>query len=119
MARILAEQVSTPTGQIAAELVLRDGVIAAVEARASCPAGAIDWTGDVLVAGLIDIHTANLEKHYQPRPRALWDAYGAALLPDGQCVTARTTPLPSPPPPPPRHQGCRPPHPLCPSLPPP
>ncbi|MDO8411566.1 MAG: alpha-D-ribose 1-methylphosphonate 5-triphosphate diphosphatase [Phenylobacterium sp.] len=89
--RIFSDQVITPTGQIAAELVLRDGVIAAVEARASAPAGALDWTGDVLVAGLIDIHTDNLEKHYQPRPGALWDAYGAALAHDGQCVTAGIT----------------------------
>ena len=89
--RIFSDQVITPTGQIAAELVLRDGVIAAVEARASAPAGAIDWTGDVLIAGLIDIHTDNLEKHYQPRPGALWDAYGAALAHEGQCVTAGIT----------------------------
>ncbi len=89
--RIFSDQVITPGGEVAAELVFRDGLIAAVEPRAACPAGAADWTGDLLIAGLVDIHTDNLERHYQPRPGALWDAYGAALAHDGQCVTAGIT----------------------------
>jgi alpha-D-ribose 1-methylphosphonate 5-triphosphate diphosphatase len=39
----------------------------------------------------VDIHTDNLEKHYQPRPGALWDAYGAAVAHDGQCAAAGIT----------------------------
>lgn len=89
--RIFSDQVVTPEGQIAAELIVRGETIAAVEPKSAPSAAALDWRGDVLIPGLVDIHTDNLEKHYQPRPGALWDAYGAALAHDGQCVTAGIT----------------------------
>lgn len=89
--RIFSDQVITPQGLFAAEVVIREGAIATVERRTSPAVGSLDWTGDVLMPGLIDIHTDNLEKHYQPRPGALWDAYGAALAHDGQCAAAGIT----------------------------
>jgi alpha-D-ribose 1-methylphosphonate 5-triphosphate diphosphatase len=89
--RIFSDKVVTPLGQIAAELVLSKGVITAVVQGQAPSAHALDWRGDFVIPGLVDIHTDNLEKHYQPRPGALWDAYGAALAHDGQCVTAGIT----------------------------
>lgn len=89
--RIFSDHLLTPDGLIIGEVVIRDRVILAVEARPSPSAQALNWTGDWLVPGLVDIHTDNLEKHYQPRPGALWDAYGAALAHDGQCAAAGIT----------------------------
>ena len=89
--RIFSDKVVTPSGQIAAELVLSGDVIAALVPGRAPSADALDWRGDFVIPGLVDIHTDNLEKHYQPRPGALWDAYGAALAHDGQCVTAGIT----------------------------
>src|SRR5690606_30152708 len=91
MVRIFSQAVVTPEGQRAAEVVIEDGVIAAVEAAQAPSAGAVDWSGEVLIPGLVDIHTDNYEKHYQPRPGALWDAYGAALAHDAQCAAAGIT----------------------------
>ena len=76
--RIYSRHIVTPEGLVGGEAVVRHGVIVAVEARQFPSAQAVDWSGDWLIPGLIDIHTDNLEKHYQPRPGALWDAYGAA-----------------------------------------
>lgn len=89
--RIFSEQVITPQGMVSAEVVVRGGEIAAVAPRPTAPAGALDWGRDLLIPGLVDIHTDNFEKHYQPRPGALWDAYGAALAHDGQCAAAGIT----------------------------
>ncbi len=89
--RIFCASIVTPRGQICGEVVLRGARIHAVEVRPTPPAGALDWGGDTLVAGLVDIHTDAFEKHYQPRPGALWDAYGAALAHDGQCASAGIT----------------------------
>jgi alpha-D-ribose 1-methylphosphonate 5-triphosphate diphosphatase len=89
--RIFSDNLLTPDGLVVGEAVIRDGVITAVDLRTSPSAQALDWTGDWLVPGLVDIHTDNLEKHYQPRPGALWDAYGAALAHDGQCAAAGIT----------------------------
>lgn len=91
MVRIFSQGVVTPQGRCAAEVVIENGVIAAVEAGSAPSAGALDWSGEVLIAGLVDIHTDNYEKHYQPRPGALWDAYGAALAHDAQCASAGIT----------------------------
>jgi alpha-D-ribose 1-methylphosphonate 5-triphosphate diphosphatase len=89
--RIFSTSVITPQGAVAAEVLLRDGLIAEVELRPQASARAQDWGIDMLIPGLVDIHTDNLEKHYQPRPGALWDAYGAALAHDGQCASAGIT----------------------------
>jgi alpha-D-ribose 1-methylphosphonate 5-triphosphate diphosphatase len=89
--RIFSERIVTPEGLVHGEAVVRDSLILAVEPRASASAGALDWGADMLTPGLVDVHTDNFEKHYQPRPGALWDAYGAALAHDGQCAAAGLT----------------------------
>jgi len=89
--RIFSQNIVTPQGVVRGEVVMAHGVIAAVDVRPAPSATALDWSGDWLVPGLVDIHTDNFEKHYQPRPGALWDAYGAALAHDGQCATAGIT----------------------------
>lgn len=89
--RIFSEAIVTPAGLVAGEVLIRDGLIAAIDRRPGPSVQALDWRGDWLVPGLVDIHTDNLEKHYQPRPGALWDAYGAALAHDGQCAAAGIT----------------------------
>lgn len=89
--RIFSEQVVTPEGVFRAEVTLREGSILAIEPASSASPAAEDWGRDWLIPGLVDIHTDNLERHYQPRPGALWDAYGAALAHDGQCASAGIT----------------------------
>ena len=89
--RIYSQAIVTPQGVVAGEVTIRDSAIVAVDARPSPSPQALDWSADWLIPGLIDIHTDNLEKHYQPRPGALWDAYGAALAHDGQCASAGIT----------------------------
>lgn len=89
--RIYSENIVTPGGLVRGEVVVSGEVILAVEPRAGASTGALDWGVDWLIPGLVDIHTDNLEKHYQPRPGALWDAYGAALAHDGQCASAGIT----------------------------
>lgn len=89
--RIFSSHIVTPDGLVTGEVILRDGQVLAVEGRSSASTVALDWGSDWLIPGLVDIHTDNLEKHYQPRPGALWDSYGAALAHDGQCAAAGIT----------------------------
>jgi alpha-D-ribose 1-methylphosphonate 5-triphosphate diphosphatase len=89
--RIFSQRIVAPDGLVCGEAVVRGAVILAVEPRASASRGALDWGADMLVPGLVDLHTDNFEKHYQPRPGALWDGYGAALAHDGQCAAAGLT----------------------------
>lgn len=89
--RLFSQRVVTPEACAPAELVVTSGRILAVEPRDAPSADAQDWGHDLLIPGLIDIHTDNLEKHYQPRPGATWDDVGAVMAHDGQCAAAGIT----------------------------
>lgn len=49
------------------------------EGRSQLP-GAEDCAGDLLIPGLIEIHTDNVEQHMEPRPGVMWPSSIAALL---------------------------------------
>ncbi|MEJ8472970.1 alpha-D-ribose 1-methylphosphonate 5-triphosphate diphosphatase [Roseibium algae] len=51
----------------------------------------IDFGGDYLLPGLVDIHTDHFEKHVLPRPHVRWDAMRAALSHDAQIIGSGTT----------------------------
>ena len=73
-------------------VVVRGTVIAVVEAGpAATAAGAIDLDGDVLMAGVIDVHTDNLERQVQPRVNARWPSRSAMIAHDAQCAAAGVT----------------------------
>ncbi|MFT3973848.1 MAG: alpha-D-ribose 1-methylphosphonate 5-triphosphate diphosphatase [Amaricoccus sp.] len=59
-------------------VLVRDGQIVAVNSGAAVPRGALDCEGDLLVPGLIELHTDNLERHLEPRPGVAWP-HGAAI----------------------------------------
>src|ERR1700758_2006231 len=63
-----------------------DGRIAGM-GEGSAPAGSEDARGDLLMPGLIELHTDHLEAHYVPRPKVYWDPLAAVVSYDGQLVT--------------------------------
>lgn len=72
-------------------LAVRDGVIAELsEGRSSLPA-ALDCDGDLVLPGLIELHTDNLERHIMPRPQAYWPADAAVMGHDREIATAGIT----------------------------
>jgi alpha-D-ribose 1-methylphosphonate 5-triphosphate diphosphatase len=76
---------------VAGGLHVVDGSIRAIDQGETIPGGSLDLDGDFLIAGLIDLHTDNLEKHYQPRKDVFWDAVNAAMSHDGQVISAGIT----------------------------
>ncbi len=67
-------------------LTVENGVITQLEA-----AGGHDCEGDLLMPGMIDLHTDNLERQAQPRSSARWPSRSALLIHDAQCVAAGIT----------------------------
>src|ERR1700745_3092989 len=55
------------------------------------PAGSEDARGDLLMPGLIELHTDHLEAHYVPRPKVFWDPIAAVVSYDGQLATSGIT----------------------------
>lgn len=85
-----------------ARIVLADRVIdrgwVAIEAgrivefgEGPAPRGSVDCGGDLLMPGLIELHTDHLEMHYQPRPKVQWDPVAAVVSYDGQLATCGIT----------------------------
>jgi alpha-D-ribose 1-methylphosphonate 5-triphosphate diphosphatase len=58
-------------------LVVSGGLIAEI-GEGAAPPGATSFEGDMLIPGLIELHTDHLETHIQPRPKVHWPI-GAAL----------------------------------------
>jgi alpha-D-ribose 1-methylphosphonate 5-triphosphate diphosphatase len=50
-----------------------------------------DCGGDLLMPGLIELHTDHLEAHYVPRPKVFWDPVAAVVSYDGQLATSGIT----------------------------
>lgn len=70
-------------------ILVRNGEIAAVDRG---PGGTgKDLDGDVLMPGVIDLHTDNLEKHFFPRPNIDWNPVSAAVTHDGCCLSVGVT----------------------------
>ncbi|MDC0738683.1 alpha-D-ribose 1-methylphosphonate 5-triphosphate diphosphatase [Cognatishimia sp. SS12] len=65
-------------------LTIVDGVIADIREGDAVPLGAVDCGGDVLMPGAVELHTDNLERHIQPRPKVDWPHDAAILAHDGE-----------------------------------
>jgi alpha-D-ribose 1-methylphosphonate 5-triphosphate diphosphatase len=72
-------------------VLLRDGRIAGIDTSPSAAPGAIDFGGDYLIPGMIELHTDNLDKHIAPRPKVHWPAEPAVIAHDAQIATAGIT----------------------------
>lgn len=73
-------------------IAVRDGAIAAVDPGQSALSAAIDLNGDYLMPGLVELHTDNLERHFQPRPSVIWPSgLSAVLAHDTQIVGSGIT----------------------------
>ena len=62
-----------------------------ISSGSSVPAGAEDCDGDFISPGLIELHTDNLERHIQPRPKVDWPHTAAILAHDGELASTGIT----------------------------
>src|ERR1700712_1097449 len=69
---------------------MSDGRIAEF-GEGDAPRGSVDAAGDLIMPGLIELHTDHLEMHYVPRPKVFWDPIAAVVSYDGQLATSGIT----------------------------
>jgi alpha-D-ribose 1-methylphosphonate 5-triphosphate diphosphatase len=72
-------------------LTIVDGRIADIQPGLSRHPAAMDLEGDLLIPGVVDVHTDNLERQVQPRVNARWPSRSAFLSHDAQCAVAGVT----------------------------
>ncbi len=80
-----------PNETVRGSIVVKDGVIHAIEKGASVPAGAEDCEGDYVAPGLIELHTDNLERHLHPRPHVEWPHQAAIVAHDAELASVGIT----------------------------
>jgi alpha-D-ribose 1-methylphosphonate 5-triphosphate diphosphatase len=78
-------------GTLTGALRLSQGVIADISTGPGVPRGAIDCGGDLVMPGLIELHTDNLERHIQPRPKVDWPHAAAILAHDAELAGVGVT----------------------------
>jgi len=71
-------------------VALADGRIAEI-GEGAAPAGSADAAGDLVMPGLVELHTDHLEAHYVPRPKVFWNPIAAVVSYDGQLATCGIT----------------------------
>ncbi|MFV2093598.1 MAG: alpha-D-ribose 1-methylphosphonate 5-triphosphate diphosphatase [Hyphomicrobiales bacterium] len=71
----------------AGTVCLSDGRITDIDDQISQVPSATDFEGDLLLPGLVELHTDNVEKHMMPRPGVFWPAE-AALLDHDRVIAA-------------------------------
>src|ERR1700742_3052035 len=82
---------------VLADRVIDHGWIAFADGRVAgygegdAPSPAEDAAGDLVMPGLIELHTDHLEAHYVPRPKVFWNPIAAVISYDGQLATSGIT----------------------------
>jgi len=80
-----------------ADEIIGDGWITAANGiilefgRGRPPARAQDMAGDLVIPGLVELHTDHIEAHYMPRPKVHWDPVSAVVSYDGQLAVCGIT----------------------------
>lgn len=84
-------RVVTPEHVLHGSVVVENGELVEIHEGPSRHAEAIDFGGDYLLPGLVDIHTDHFEKHLYPRAHVRWDFMRAALAHDAQIIGGGVT----------------------------
>jgi alpha-D-ribose 1-methylphosphonate 5-triphosphate diphosphatase len=71
-------------------ITIENGLIAEI-GEGAAPERGFDLDGDLLLPGLIELHTDHLEAHVTPRPKVHWDAVAAVISYDAQIATSGIT----------------------------
>ena len=82
---------------VLADRVIEHGWVALADGRiaefgeGNAPGGSEDAAGDLIMPGLIELHTDHLEAHYVPRPKVFWDPVASVVSYDGQLAISGIT----------------------------
>ena len=80
-----------PTETLRGQVRLVDGQIRDIAEGVTVPPGAINCGGDLVMPGLIELHTDNLERHIEPRPKVNWPHAAAIIAHDAELASVGIT----------------------------
>ena len=80
-----------PHEVITGSIHIQNGQIKAIDHGTAIPPGAIDCNSDLVMPGLIELHTDNLERHIEPRPKVNWPHASAIIAHDAELASVGIT----------------------------
>ncbi len=80
-----------PKETLRGQVRIFDGRIADISQGKGVPPGAEDCAGDLVMPGLIELHTDNLERHIEPRPKVDWPHAAAIIAHDAELASVGIT----------------------------
>ncbi|MEM6304792.1 MAG: alpha-D-ribose 1-methylphosphonate 5-triphosphate diphosphatase [Pseudomonadota bacterium] len=72
-------------------ITIKAGVISEITEGGGIPTGALDCGGDLVLPGLVELHTDNVERHIEPRPEVDWPHLPALLAHDAELASTGIT----------------------------
>ncbi|WP_226782824.1 alpha-D-ribose 1-methylphosphonate 5-triphosphate diphosphatase [Oceaniglobus trochenteri] len=72
-------------------ITIENGVITEITEGDGLPTGALDCGGDLVLPGLVELHTDNVERHIEPRPEVDWPHLPALLAHDAELASTGIT----------------------------
>ncbi|WP_439155911.1 alpha-D-ribose 1-methylphosphonate 5-triphosphate diphosphatase [Yoonia sp.] len=82
---VLEDQVLTGS------VTIEQGVICDITEGDRVPSGALDCAGDLVIPGLVELHTDNVERHIEPRPEVDWPHLAALIAHDAELASTGIT----------------------------
>jgi alpha-D-ribose 1-methylphosphonate 5-triphosphate diphosphatase len=82
---VLEDQVLTGS------VTIKQGVICDIAEGDHVPTGALDCAGDLVIPGLVELHTDNVERHIEPRPQVDWPYLPALIAHDAELASTGIT----------------------------
>ena len=80
-----------PDEVLRGQIRLAEGRIAEIVEGGRIPSGAVDCGGDLVMPGLVELHTDNLERHLSPRPKVAWPHLPAIVAHDAELASTGIT----------------------------
>ena len=89
--RLANARLVLPDRVVTGEIVCEAGRIVEITERGEVPPGSVDCEGDLILPGLVELHTDNLERHLEPRPGVMFPPVSALLAHDAELASTGIT----------------------------
>lgn len=80
-----------PDRVVTGAVTIEKGVISEIAEGDTVPTGAVDCGGDLVLPGLVELHTDNVERHIEPRPEVDWPHLPALIAHDAELASTGIT----------------------------
>ncbi|MEM1301274.1 MAG: alpha-D-ribose 1-methylphosphonate 5-triphosphate diphosphatase, partial [Pseudomonadota bacterium] len=80
-------QLVLPDRVVTGAITIEQGVICEIREGDQVPTGAVDCKKDLVLPGLVELHTDNVERHIEPRPEVDWPHLPALMAHDAELAS--------------------------------